>query len=266
MNCMTEPHSATADFRAARDLLLRHREDFGAAAREFSWPQLTEFNWAIDWFDVVAADHPDQEALRVVAEGGVTTRSYADLAARSNQVANWLRGLGARRGDRLLLMLGNIAPLWEVILAAMKLGVVIIPASTLLGPEDLADRIDRGEVRHVVTETAHKDKFDGLPGNWTRVLVEPSVPPPGSTAGGTDRWQRYAEAFGESATFAPDGPTMASDALLLYFTSGTTAQPKLVEHTQVSYPAGHLSTLYWIGLQPGEEMFRCTSPGCRPIQ
>ena len=111
---------------------------------------------------MVAARHPGQEALRIVAEDGVTSRGYGDLAARSNQVANWLRGHGARRGDRLLLMLGNIAPLWEVILAAIKLGVVIIPASTLLGPEDLADRIDRGTVRHVVTEAAHLAKFAGL--------------------------------------------------------------------------------------------------------
>src|SRR5215510_15786729 len=134
MNCMTEPHPSAAAFRAARDLLLRTRDDYAAAKREFSWPALDEFNWALDWFDVVAAGHPDRTALRIVADGGNTARlSYGELAARSNQVANWLGELGARRGDRLLLMLGNIAPLWEVILAAMKLGVVIIPASTLLG-------------------------------------------------------------------------------------------------------------------------------------
>src|SRR6516162_6250958 len=218
MNPMTQPTQATDTFRAARDLLLRHREDYAAAMREFSWPELTAFNWALDWFDVVAAEHPGQEALRVVAEGGVTTRSYADLAARSNQVANWLRGLGARRGDRLLLMLGNIAPLWEVILAAIKLGVVIIPASTLLGPEDLADRIDRGDVKHVVTERAHKAKFDGLPGGWTRVLVEPSGEQAEATAEEAGGWHRYAYAFGGTAKFAPDGATKASDPLLLYFT------------------------------------------------
>src|SRR5215472_6731690 len=188
MNCMTQPHSGTAAFRAARDLLLRHREDFAAAEREFSWPQLTEFNWALGWFAVYAADHPGQEALRIVTEDGVTSLTYGELAARSSQLANWLRGLGARRGDRLLLMLGNIAPLWEVILAAIKLGVVIIPASTLLGPEDLADRIDRGDVKHVVTEQAHAGKFAGLPGDWTRVLAGP-----GEAAG----WRGYTEAFGE---------------------------------------------------------------------
>src|SRR5262252_6892307 len=127
MNPMTQPTPATGTFRAARDLLLRHREDYATAVREFSWPGLTEFNWALDWFDVVAAEHPGQEALRVVAEDGVTTLTYGDLAARSSQVANWLRGLGARRGDRLLLMLGNIAPLWEVILAAIKLGLDHLP-------------------------------------------------------------------------------------------------------------------------------------------
>ena len=116
---MTAPTQATETFRAARDLLLRRREDYATAVREFSWPELAEFNWALDWFDVVAAEHPGREALRVVAESGVVTLSYGDLAARSSQVANWLRGLGARRGDRLLLMLGNIAPLWEVILAAI---------------------------------------------------------------------------------------------------------------------------------------------------
>ena len=265
MNHMTQPTPATAAFRAARDLLLRNREDYDAAIREFAWPELDEFNWALDWFDVVAAEHPGQEALRVVNEDGTTSLTYGELADRSSRVANWLRSLGARRGDRLLLMLGNIAPLWEVILAAIKLGVVIIPASTLLSPDDLADRIDRGEVRFVVTETAQREKFQGLPGfgtgGWTAVLVEPGTEPNTAPTGGTGTWHRYTEAFGSSAEFTPDGPTKASDPLLLYFTSGTTAQPKLVEHTQVSYPVGHLSTVYWIGLQPGDVHLNISSPG-----
>ena len=191
MNPMTQPTPATAAFRAARDLLLRHREDYDAAVREFSWPELDEFNWALDWFDVIAAEHPGQEALRVVTEDGTTSLTYGELAARSNQVANWLRSLGARRGDRLLLMLGNIAELWEVILAAIKLGVVIIPASTLLSPDDLADRIDRGEVRHVVTERGSGRKFDGL-----RRQLDPDRGRPRRGAVGhagrlADTWHRY---------------------------------------------------------------------------
>jgi acetyl-CoA synthetase len=265
MKPMTQPNPATATFRAARDLLLRRSEDYDAAFREFAWPQPDEFNWALDWFDVIAAEHPGQEALRVVAEDGTTSLTYGELAARSNQVANWLRSLGARRGDRLLLMLGNIAPLWEVILAAIKLGMVIIPASTLLSPDDLADRIERGNVRFVVTETAQRDKFARLAdfgtGGWTAVLVEPGAEPEAASGGPGEGWHRYAEAFGSPAEFVADGVTKASDPLLLYFTSGTTAQPKLVEHTQVSYPAGHLSTVYWIGLRPGDTHLNISSPG-----
>jgi acetyl-CoA synthetase len=250
-NHMMQPNDATATFRAARGLLLRHREDYDAAVREFAWPKFDHFNWALDWFDVIAAEHPGQEALRVVTEDGTTTLTYGELAARSSQVANWLRSLGARRGDRLLLMLGNIAPLWEVILAAIKLGVVIIPASTLLSPGDLADRIERGEVRHVVTEDGLTAKFAGLGGDWTRVAV----------GGAPDGWHGYGDSCQASSEFAPDGPTRASDPLLLYFTSGTTARPKLVEHTHASYPVGHLSTVYWLGLQPGDIHLNISSPG-----
>ena len=122
---------STDAFRAARDLLLAHRDDYEAARREFAWPELDEFNWALDWFDVIAAEHPDRLALRIVGDDAASL-TYGELKARSGQVASWLRGLGVRPGDRVLLMLGNVAPLWEVILAAMKLGAVIIPASTLL--------------------------------------------------------------------------------------------------------------------------------------
>jgi acetyl-CoA synthetase len=254
---MTDAPSPTQVFRDSRDQLLRHREDYPAALAGFSWPQLDQFNWALDWFDVIAAEHPDRDALRIVADGDAAAAiSYGEMAARSDQVANWLRGLGARRGDRLLLMLGNIAPLWEIILAAMKLGVVIIPASTLLGPEDLADRVARGDVRHVITEYGHTSRFAEVPGDWTRVAVSvsPGAPPPAG-------WHSYAGAASASTHYVAEGVTLAADPLLLYFTSGTTAQPKLVEHTHASYPAGHLSTMYWIGLQPGDVHLNISSPG-----
>jgi acetyl-CoA synthetase len=242
--------SSTDSFRAARDLLLTHREDYEAARREFAWPDLGEFNWALDWFDVIGAEHPERPALRIVGDDAASL-TYGELKARSGQVANWLRGLGVRRGDRVLLMLGNVAPLWEVILAAMKLGAVIIPASTLLQPADLADRVARGQVRHVVTDTAQAGKFAGVPGDWTRVVV----------GGSSEGWHAYSDAFSSPASFAPEGVTRASDPLLLYFTSGTTALPKLVAHTQVSYPVGHLSTMYWVGIKPGDVHLNLSSPG-----
>jgi acetyl-CoA synthetase len=249
--------AATAAFRAARDLLLNHREDYAAAREAFSWPSLEEFNWALDWFDVIAAEHGDRTALRLVGDDGSDDAvSYAAMAARSNQVANWLRGLGVRRGDRVLLMLGNVVPLWEVMLAAIKLGAVIIPASTLLQPADLADRVSRGDVRHVVAEAAQVPKFADVPGDWTRVIV--GAPVAGDSAAG---WHPYAGAGDAAGDFAPDGVTKAADPLLLYFTSGTTSQPKLVGHTHASYPVGHLSTMYWIGIEPGYVHLNISSPG-----
>jgi acetyl-CoA synthetase len=249
---------STAAFREARDLLLRHREDYDAARRSFAWPSLDEFNWALDWFDVIAAEHGERIALRVVGDDGSDEAvSYARMAARSSQVANWLRGLGVRRGDRVLLMLGNVVPLWEIMLAAIKLGAVIIPASTLLQPADLADRVARGDVRHVVAEAAQVPKFAAVPGDWTRVIVGGTVAEDTGAAG----WRSYADAGEAPEDFTPDGVTKAADPLLLYFTSGTTSQPKLVGHTQASYPAGHLSTMYWIGITPGDVHLNISSPG-----
>src|ERR1700735_5537580 len=256
---MTELHAGTTAFRAARDLLLAHRDDYPAARSQFSWPVLEEFNWALDWLDVIAAEHPDRDALRVVAQDSDIRHSYAELSARSNQVANWLRGLGVRRGGRRLLILGNIVPLWEVILAAMKLGAVIIPASTLLGPDDLTSRVARGNVRHVITEAALAARFDHITGDLTRIVV--GTGPAGQEDSPAAGWHAYAAASGAPRDFTPDGVTRGSDPLLLYFTSGTTAQPKLVEHTHVSYPAGHLSTMYWIGLRPGDVHLNISSPG-----
>src|SRR3954447_22036266 len=229
--------SPTETFRAARDLLLAHREDYETALREFAWPALHRFNFGLDWFDVLAREQPDVPAVWIVHDDGSDERvTYGELADRSAQLAAWLQHHGVNRGERLLLVLGNIAPLWEVMLACIKLGVVVIPATTLLGPRDLADRVERGKVRHVVTASADTDKFAEVPGDWTRVAV-------GAPVAG---WLRYDDSFEHLDSFTAEVETKADETLLLYFTSGTTARPKLVEHTHTSYPVGHLSTAYWI--------------------
>jgi len=237
-------------FPSAREFLWKHRTDYDTAYRDFRWPVLDKFNWALDYFDPMAAGN-DKPALWIVDEGGGETKvSFGEMAARSNQVANYLRGLGVKRGDRVLLMLGNVVPLWEVMLAAMKLGAVTIPASTLLNRDDLIDRFDRGRARHVITSPEHTAKFADIPGDYTRICI-------GAAAG----WLDYADAGAAPAGFTADGETRASDPLLLYFTSGTTAKPKLVLHSHQSYPVGSLSTMYWIGLQPGDIHLNISSPG-----
>lgn len=243
--------TAVAEFLKARDFLLAHRTDYDTAYAGFQWPQLTEFNWALDYFDSMAQGN-DQPALWIVEEDGRESKlSFAEMSVRSNRVANWLRAQGVARGDRILIMLGNEVPLWETMLAAIKLGAVVIPATTLLTPDDLADRLERGQVKHVVIGKAHTDKFADLPGSYTRVSVG------GATAG----WLAFEDAYQASPEFKAEGVTKVTDPLLLYFTSGTTSKPKLVQHSHQSYPVGHLSTMYWIGLQPGDRHMNISSPG-----
>ncbi|HYD94904.1 MAG TPA: AMP-binding protein [Noviherbaspirillum sp.] len=237
-------------FLRARDFLLAHRTDYDTAYRGFRWPALDEFNWALDYFDDMARGNT-RPALWVVGEDGSEQKlSFADLSARSNRAANYLRSLGVARGDRILMMLGNEVPLWETMLAAMKLGAVLIPATTLLSQEDLRDRLERGNVKHVIIGAAHVEKLAGLAGQCTRICV--GAQPEG--------WQPF-DYSAHPAEFSPDGPTKASDPLLLYFTSGTTSKPKLVMHSHQSYPVGHLSTMFWIGLQPGDIHLNISSPG-----
>ncbi|MFI1290425.1 AMP-binding protein [Streptomyces sp. NPDC020792] len=244
--------TATELFRRARDFLLEHREDYATAYAGFEWPRPSHFNWALDWFDAVAEGN-DRTALHIVEEDGTETRlSFAEMSERSSRAANWLRDRGVAAEDRILVMLGNQAELWETALAAMKLRAVVIPATPLLGPADLTDRVERGRVKHVIARAADTGKFADVPGAYTRISVG-GLPEEG--------WEPYEDAYAAPAAFVPDGPTLADDPLMLYFTSGTTARPKLVEHTHVSYPVGHLATMYWIGLKPGDVHLNISSPG-----
>ncbi|QDP25640.1 AMP-binding protein [Bradyrhizobium cosmicum] len=244
-------------FQDARAFLLQHRTDYETAAKDFRWPDPVPFNWALDWFDAelaANAESKDRPALWIVdaAQDKQTKLSFAALSRRSNQVANFLRAQGLKRGDHLLLLLGNVVPLWETMLAAMKLGVVVIPATTLLTADELRDRLDRGKAKAVVAAQDQVAKFASLgTENVVRIVV----------GAGSDGWLGYDEAAKASESFTPDGPTNADDPMLLYFTSGTTAKPKLVLHSQRSYPVGHLSTMYWIGLKPGDVHLNISSPG-----
>ncbi len=235
-------------FAEARDFLLAHRTDYATAYDGFRWPDPTHFNFALDWFDAVLAqgESADRPALRIAGIGAAEL-SFRDMSRRSSEVASGLRALGVKRGDRILLMLGNVVPLWEVMLAAIKLGAVVVPATTLLTAADLAERTARVNARFVVVAAADAAKIAALD------AVKISV---GEAPGCID----YATITGD-ALFVPDAATKATDPMLLYFTSGTTARPKLVLHSHASYPIGHLSTMYWLGLLPGDVHLNISSPG-----
>ncbi len=253
---MTAQHTpATDQVRAARDVLFAHRDDYRAAVQGFDWPRPATFNWGTEWFDVLAEEQPDRAALVIADQDGSTrSRTFGQLSRRSDQVAGWLQANGVDRGDRIVVMLGNQIELWEIILAAIKLGAVIIPASTLLTADDLDDRVRRGSAGFVVARDVDAPKFRRVPGTFLRIAV-------GRPVEGWIEYDDSAQFPVPRGGFRPEGRSGATDPLLLYFTSGTTALPKLVEHSQVSYPIGHLSTMYWIGLRPGDVHLNISSPG-----
>jgi len=238
-------------FAQARDFLQQHRTDYDTAYAGYQTPQFDNFNWALDFFDQEAKDN-QTPALWVVEEDGSEQKiSYADMAARSSQVAQYLEDCGVRRGDRVLLMLPNRVELWEIMLAGIKLGAVLVPTTMLVSTADLQDRMERGQVKHVIAQVSEAHKFEDITGNFTRIAVGGSI----------DGWRDFSECRQVLSVFAPKGVTRATDPLLLYFTSGTTARPKLVLHSHQSYPAGHLSTMYWIGLEKRGVHWNISSPG-----
>jgi acetyl-CoA synthetase len=239
------------NFRAARDLLIECRSDYAQARSRFAWPEPPRFNWALDWFDHVAIAGGGRVALRSVgADGAVESITYAQLSATSDAIATCWHAAGVRRGDPLLLAMDNAPGIWSGFLAAMKLGAVIVPTSPQLGARDLADRLARAGIRHVVCDAGTAPTLETLLGTQTRLIIGgDGQAPPG--------WQAPA---GCTVEFPRATDTELSDQLLAFFTSGTTSTPKLVRHGH-GYPIGHLTTMYWIGLQPGDVHLNIAAPG-----
>ncbi|BBY73114.1 AMP-dependent synthetase [Mycolicibacterium parafortuitum] len=246
----SNPHLLDS-LRSARDHLVTVMADYDKAVETFEWPRITgPFNWATDWFDAIARGN-DHVALWIVEEDGRERKvTFDEMARRSDQVATWLGGLGVGKGDRVILMLGNQVELWESMLAVAKLGAVIMPTTGALGPADLADRIRRGGAGFVIANATDASKFAEVDGDYVRIAVGAPV----------DGWRSYGDA--DAAEAHPHDPqTTTDDPLLVYFTSGTTSKPKLVEHSQISYPVGHLTTMAWLGVRPGDVHLAISAPG-----
>ncbi len=243
---------STEVFRQARDHLVSVREDYPRAMAEFTWPQIdATFNWAIEWFDEIARGNNAPALVILEEDGSRTTRTFDEMATRSDQLGRWLASRGISRGDSVMLMLGNQVELWESMLALTKIGAIILPTTVAIGGEDLRDRIVRGSVTYVIAPGDQAEKFDDVAPAVSGIRV----------GAGPDGWAPYEEAFDAQSERMPHPGTLATDPLLHYFTSGTTSRPKLVEHTHASYPVGHLTTMYWLGLRPGDIHLAISSPG-----
>lgn len=245
---------AHAALRTSRDLLVSMRSSYEEALATFRWPDVgPSFNFGHDWFDVLARGNQAPALVIAEEDGSRASYSFEEMAHRSDQVAAHLTAQGIGRGDSVLVMLGNQVELWESMLAIMKIGGVTIPTTTAVGPADLIDRVQRGAVRAVVCNPADVEKFASVPGDFVRLVTGDSPPAPG--------WVPFAAARDIVDPSVDHPGNSSSDRMLLYFTSGTTSRPKLVEHTHLSYPVGHLSTMYWLGLRPGDKHLNISSPG-----
>lgn len=245
----TQSSDATR-FLQARDFLLLNLENYSVAYQEFHWPTLTNFNWALDYFDHMAKGNY-QSGLVVVNEKGISTHSFDDLYYRSNQVANFFEAHGIASGARVLIMLPNIPELWESHLALIKTRAVIVPATTLLSPKEITARMKAANISHVITSSKEIAKFKDIDHSFQLIAIDGDAP----------NCLSYVNSYRYSKKFTARELTNVASPLLLYFTSGTTAQPKLVEHTHQSYPIGHLSTMYWLGVTSKDLHMNIAAPG-----
>ncbi len=201
------------------------------------------FNFATDVFDYWARLQPEAPALWCVqAAGGPEFRlAFTELAALSRQAANFLRASGVRRGDRVLLMLPRVPEWWIAMLGLIRLGAVPVPATLLFTAREVAYRLTTGGVRTVITDETGIAKVGGFDG--LRLLV----------GGGQTGWLDFDAGLRRASADFVDEPTRADDPGMLFFTSATTGDPKMVLHTQASYGLGHRVTgEWWLDLKPDD--------------
>jgi acetyl-CoA synthetase len=240
-----------------RDILTRYLErteftsyeDFKANYR-LKVP--ANFNFAFDVVDAFAREEPERRALVWCNDhGGERILTFADISRESSQIANWFRSLGIRKGDVVMLIMCRHYRYWEVIMALHKLGAVAIPASNLLQPHDINYRVQAAGVKMIVT-SHNEHVLESVIGAQEKTPVPLLVCCGGETPKGwlniDDEIDRFPGTF---ARPTDDQATTNEDAMLCYFTSGTTGNPKIVRHNFV-YPLGHIVTArYWQGCQPG---------------
>lgn len=252
-------HDDARSFLEARDVLL-HVASYEEAVQRFRWPRLERFNWALDFFDPLAEGNDSPALIVASPEAKAQEVSFDAMRRRSNRVANMLRDLGLSRGDRVMILMDLSVELHEIILGIMKAGGAIIPAATLLSAQDIADRIERGSVKFLFCHSSFAARVDRAGEAAAGMTARVCVPDGQGACPDTGGWISYRKAETFPEDFEPTGVTSATDELFLFFTSGTTAKPKLVVHSHV-YPAGHLTTMYWLGVQPGDLHYNISAPG-----
>lgn len=233
--------------------------DYDVARSSFRLDVPERFNAAVDVVDRLAADQSSKLALRMVSPDGSTSEDYTfgDLASRSTRMGHALSDLGVGKGDRIFLMLPRVIGWYDVMLGAIKLGAIPMPGTTQLKGKDIAYRINKAGASVAVTDVDGAAVVDSIRDACPtlRTLIVMGGPAEDWVDGDAAR-----DAAGE-ASLPPD-VTAASDPMLIYFTSGTTGNPKMVLHTQASYGIGHQVTArFWQDLGPDDVFWGVSDTG-----
>jgi acetyl-CoA synthetase len=217
--------------------------DYEKACREFSIEVPEHFNFGFDVIDAWAErDRNKLAMIWVNQEGKEKKYSFRDLKNLSNQAANILLKYGIQKGDRVMLMLPRIPEWWIFVIALIKLGAVVCPVPTMLTPKDIEYRVNAGKFRMIITNLENADKVeeicDSCPSLTSRFLADGELP----------GWASFpfellypAPVSRRSVSMPVGRTTRSTDPMLIYFTSGTTGQAKMVLHNN-SYPLGHTVT------------------------
>lgn len=252
------------DFLALRNFIASG-PDYETCKREFKWPHLVKFNWALDYFDYIANGN-NNLALICADESGFERRvTFDEMRRRSNQVANFLKDLGLQKGDRVMVMMENSVYLYEILLGLMKAGGVIIPAATMLPTDDVADRIQSANIKILFVDSEYVEKLTKVNEPLFNLIARINVGEPLESVlePESDRvplWINYKEVDKYKDIYMSSFVTYSTDEMYSFFTSGTTAKPKLVMHSH-HYPVGHLTTTYWIGCKEGDIHYNISAPG-----
>ena len=205
------------------------------------------FNFAYDVVDEWAAEQPDKLALLWTNDQGAEIRlTFSDIKERSDQAAAYLQSLGIGHGDMVMLILKRRLEWWITMLALCKIGAVAIPATHMLTKKDIIYRNNRASVKAIICvgeEYVLSQVQAAMPDSPT-VDVLVSVGP--SVAEGFHDW--HAEIGHAPAFVKPKHVNTNDDTMLMYFTSGTSGEPKMVAHDHL-YALGHLTTgVFWHNL------------------
>jgi len=232
------------------------REDAFDQLQPAATPAPLLFNWVAEIFEGIhLQQRPDASAL-IWTDGDHTLRfSFAQLSRKSNQLLNFIRRLGGAEGDILYAQLPLCPENWICYLAAIKGGIPLAPATPLLNVHDLVYRFGKLQPGIIVSDAESAPRIEEaelISGHSPRIRL--------LTQGSREGWYSFAD-IDRELTAATAAGTKSDDPIFLFFTSGTTGMPKIVMHSHLHYPLGHLSTAAWLGLTDKDIHYNIAQPG-----